>query len=179
MSVIGALNPNPSGLCVCRPVLQRRRLQAGRPALVQKLLTVLSRTKAQQALRQWAAKVPSVGLKGNHLLLGASWCDLTWGVLVQASPAEEAIADRQAGPAAEAAAGVEQQAGSAGSAGAQAVGSKRGPVGALLEGGGPGEDTTPELAVGTPVGRSKLFPVFRRRGDYKVAVLCLITEAEA
>ena len=30
---------------------------------------------------------------------------------------------------------------------------------------------TPELAVGTPVGRSKLFPVFRRRGDYKVSNL--------
>ena len=34
-----------------------------------------------------------------------------------------------------------------------------------------GEDKiTPELAVGTPVG-SKLFPVFRRRGDYKVGLL--------
>ena len=27
---------------------------------------------------------------------------------------------------------------------------------------------TPELALDTPVGHGKLFPVFRRRGDYKV-----------
>ena len=31
-----------------------------------------------------------------------------------------------------------------------------------------GETVTPELVLGTPVGHGKLFPVFRRRGDYKV-----------
>ena len=31
-----------------------------------------------------------------------------------------------------------------------------------------GEHVTPELVLGTPVGHGKLFPVFRRRGDYKV-----------
>ena len=102
-----------------------------------------------------------------------SWCmsrlQYERQAALQGSPAQEAIADREGAPAA---AADEATCDEKTSSGPPAVGSKRGPIAALQE---EAEDrVTPELAVGTPVGRSKLFPVFRRRGDYKVSTLCAV-----
>ena len=134
----------------------------GTPALAWTVLTALTKSLLRSGESEVSAAVhaPVVSMHchGTARLLRAA---------MQGSPAQEAIADREEGPAAQAAAG--EGATSSGSGRVVAVGSKRGPLAALQE---EGEDkVTPELAVGTPVGRSKLFPVFRRRGDYKVSLL--------